>query len=71
MAKAAYFAAWDSIPHPEVCAVVSDDAETILTLLLSGKALAPFTRERLDWYLRGRAPWGYEGTYPNGRWLVL
>jgi hypothetical protein len=71
IAKRAYLAAWACLPHPELCGLVSDDAQTIAGLLLKGDPLGSFTSERLRWYEKGRVPWGYLGDYPNGRWLIL
>ncbi len=68
---AAYLATWQILPVPEVCGLVSDDAETLATLLLAGAGLTPFSRDRLGWYLAGRIPFGYVGEYPEGQWIVL
>ncbi len=69
--RAAYLATWQILPVPEVCGLVSDDAETLATLLLANVELTPFSRDRLGWYLAGRIPFGYVGEYPEGRWIVL
>ena len=71
IAQAAYLSTWKVIPVAEICGLVSDDAQTLATLLLAQTELAPFSQERLDWYLAGRIPFGYEGAYPNGRWRIL
>lgn len=71
IAKKAYLAAWAHFPHPEVCGLISDDAETIMTLLQAQAPLSAFTLERIRWYQQGRAPWGYLGDYPGGQWLIL
>jgi hypothetical protein len=71
VAKQAYERAWARVPDRRLCELVSDDAQTIMLLLLGGKPLSPFTAERLNWYRAGRVPWGYAGAYPNGRWMIL
>lgn len=71
VARQAYLSAWERIPHAELCALVSDDVRTIMTLLVSGQPLRPFTVDRLRWYQKGRVPWGYIGIYPNGEWVIL
>jgi hypothetical protein len=67
-----YQAAWAWCPHPEFCSLVSDDVETIFALLLitNGK-LRRFTAERMNWFVKGRVPWGYEGEFPAGCWVVI
>jgi len=69
--RKAYLTAWSRLPIPELCGLVSDDVQTILALLMSGKPLREFTKERMRWYEKGRMPWGYRGEYPQGRWIVL
>ena len=71
VAKTAYLAAWARLPHPELCGLVSDDAHTIMALLIGGEPLRAFTAERMRWYEQGRVPWGYVGEFPTGRWLIL
>jgi len=71
ISKAAYLTTWKSIPVSEICALVSDDADTLATLLVADIRLPPFTHDRLNWYLRGRIPFGYLGEHPNGTWLIL
>ena len=71
VAEAAYMKAWDFYPNPEFCGLISDDVRTLYALLLGGQQLKPFTAERATWYLRGRVPWGYEGEYPGGQWIIL
>jgi hypothetical protein len=70
-AKKAYLTAWSRLPIPELCGLISDDVETIIILLMKGKPLREFTKERVGWYEKGRMPWGYSGEYPEGRWIVL
>ena len=71
IARQAYVSTWKSIPVPEICGLVSDDADTLATLLLAKTALTDFTKERLNWYISGRIPMGYIGIHPDGRWLIL
>ncbi|QYJ70698.1 hypothetical protein K0H59_16965 [Shewanella sp. FJAT-51649] len=71
IAKAAYLETWEIVPVAEICALVSDDADTLATLLLADATLSEFTQERLAWYLQGRLPFGYQGNYPTGEWLIL
>jgi len=73
VAEGAYKTTWEWSRVPELCALVSDDVETLWALLVMHgiEGLADFTRKRLHWYARGRVPWGYRGDFPNGRWLVL
>lgn len=71
ISKSAYLSTWKMISVAEVCALTSDDADTLATLLRADVKLSAFTSERLSWYLSGRIPFGYIGTYPNGRWLIL
>lgn len=71
VAKRAFLTTWGTVPVSEICCIVSDDADTLATLLLADSELATFTKERLDWYLSGRIPFGYIGPYPDGKWLIL
>ena len=71
IAKTAYLAVWQQIPNPEICGLVSDDVQTILSLLFAEEPLNEFSQARLNWYLQGRMPWGYAGDFPNGRWIIL
>jgi len=71
ISKSAYLATWKIIPVEEICALVSDDADTLATLLMADIHLTAFTLDRLSWYLRGRIPFGYLGEHPNGSWLIL
>ncbi|UWG65438.1 hypothetical protein K5M76_04100 [Shewanella xiamenensis] len=71
IAKTAYLETWKIMPVAEICALVADDAETLATLLLAEVTLCDFTQERLAWYLQGRLPFGYQGNYPTGKWLIL
>lgn len=65
-------AAWGWCPHPEFCSLVSDDAETIFALLhITNGNVRQFTAERLAWFAKGRVPWGYEGEFPTGRWVII
>jgi hypothetical protein len=70
-AKNAYLGAWEVLPDPEFCGLISDDVETIVSLLLMPRPLRAFTMERMQWYLRGRAPWGYSGEFPHGKWIIV
>jgi hypothetical protein len=70
-ARNAYLTAWSRLPIPEICGLVADDVETIMSLLLEGRPLRAFTKARMRWYEKGRMPWGYKGEYPAGRWIVL
>src|SRR5689334_20128018 len=57
IAKEAYLKAWNVYPSPEFCALLSDDVETIGSLILLNQGdLRKFTRERLGWYAEGRFP---------------
>jgi hypothetical protein len=71
LAREAYLAAWKFVPNPEVCGLFSDDVLTIYSLLLMRSELSRFTAERASWITVGRIPWGYTGSFPGGRWLVL
>lgn len=71
ISKSAYLFTWKMIPVAELCALTSDDADTLATLLRADVKLSAFTSERLSWYLSGRIPFGYIGTYPNRQWLIL
>ena len=71
IAKTAYLETWKIMPVAEICALVADDADTLATLLLAEVTLCDFTQERLAWYLQGRLPFGYQGNYPTGKWLIL
>lgn len=71
-AEEAYLKAWSIYPSPEFCALLSDDVETIGSLILLNKGeLRNFTRERLAWYARGRFPCGYEGQFEKGKWIIV
>jgi hypothetical protein len=75
VAKNAYLTAWKQLPHPEVCGLISEDVQTILSLLTANEPLSEFTKARMNWYIKGRMPWGYIvryiGDFPNGRWIIL
>jgi len=71
VARRAYLRAWDVLPSPELCGLVSDDVLTIYSLLLLNSHLSEFTVQRASWLVAGRVPWGYTGDFPAGRWLVL
>jgi hypothetical protein len=71
IAQNVYAQAWRRIPNRRLCDLVADDVETILMLVSSGKPLSEFTAARLEWYRKGRVPWGYAGPFPGGRWMVL
>jgi len=69
--KKAYAQLWARVPDRRLCELIADDIETILILLSGGQVLSEFTAARLEWYRKGRVPWGYAGTFPAGRWMVL
>jgi len=71
LAKTAYIAVWSVAEDPEICGLFSDDVTTTYSLLLMSPELSTFTVERATWIMQGRVPWGYTGTFPDGRWLVL
>jgi hypothetical protein len=71
VAKNAYLTAWKRFPDSEVCGLISDDVQTILSLLCASEPLSDFSKARLNWYVKGRVPWGYIGDFPNGRWIIL
>lgn len=71
VAKRAYLAAWEVLPHPEFCGLVSDHVHTIYSLLVMSRPLSTFTNQRASWLIAGRVPWGYTGDFLSGRWLVL
>ena len=71
LSRQAYLQAWESCPDAEICGLLADDVVTIATLLRHGQPLAAFTIERMQWYIKGRMPWGYHGIFPDGEWLVL
>ncbi|MEL4256528.1 hypothetical protein AAEH95_15585 [Shewanella xiamenensis] len=71
IAKTAYLETWKIMTVAEICALVADDADTLATLLLAEVTLCDFTKERFAWYLQGRLPFGYQGNYPTGEWLIL
>ena len=71
LAEQAYLTAWEALRDAEFSGLISDDVGTTYTLLLHGDAISGFTLARARWLMRGRAPWGYTGEFPNGRWLVL
>lgn len=49
IAKTAYLETWKIVPVAEICARVSDDADTLATLLLADSTLSELTQERLAW----------------------
>jgi hypothetical protein len=63
--------AWARIPNRRLCELIADDVETIMLLIASGEPLSEFSAARLEWYRKGRVPWGYAGAFPDGRWMVL
>lgn len=67
----AFDTAWEKYPSAEFCALLSDDVRALTGLLFLDEPLRPFARERLQWYLRGRFPCGYEGSFPDGTWLLV
>lgn len=71
VAESAYLEAWSVYPSPEFCALLSDDVHTIGSLiLLNNGVLRRFTRERLGWYAGGRFPCGFDGRFPEGKWII-
>jgi hypothetical protein len=71
LSRQAHLQAWDHCPDAEICGLLADDVETIATLLMHQQALGAFTLQRIAWYIKGRMPWGYQGEFPDGQWLVL
>lgn len=72
VSELAYKSAWKWCPIPEFCALVSDDVSTIFSLLIiTDSQLRAFTEARAKWYIAGRVPWGYVGSFPHGQWMIL
>lgn len=57
VARRAYLAAWNVLPNPEFCGLLSDDVHTTHALLLMSRPLSQFTRERASWLSSGRVPY--------------
>jgi hypothetical protein len=55
----------------EIASQIDSDADTLATLLLAKVEMSDFTNARLEWYLRGRIPFGYVGHFPSGTWRIL
>ncbi len=67
-----YDAAWELTDGPEFASLVSDLVESFARVLAyEPESLTPMQRDIVQMLAAGRFPWGYEGDYPSGTWVVL
>ncbi len=72
LAEQAFQEAFELCPADELCGLVSDAVMTIAAHLLNDTANPdPFVNEMASLFMEGRIPWGYEGEFPDGTWIIL